>query len=426
MKTLKTATLVGLALASVQGASAQLPQASAAALGLGYNMTASARGFAAVANNPAGLGHPSSPGFSMAVPAVAAEAGLGPISLGDLSDWEGTLIPTNVKEDWLTRVASSEGQGGTLGVGATPLALNIGSIGFQVSTRVGGVASLAPDAAELLLFGNAGRTGTARDFALENSFVEAYAVTTAAISYGFQATDRVFLGVTGKYVVGNGLLVGRDGGSFASSNPISVELDFPVLIPYGESDDFRFDHGNGVGLDVGALWEGPTMIVGATIQNIFNTFSWNLDEYSYIAGQAFFDQDNSTSDFDEQALSSAPAADQDAFRALADDLELRPVASVGVQLSPSSLVRLQADLRKTLGEGLEFDPDFHVGVGAELMALTFLPLRVHVAKISDGVQLGGGASLVLGPVNLSTAMAVRARSGENATLGMFTLSFGAN
>jgi hypothetical protein len=191
MRRLTTVAVACLSLASIQGVSAQLPQASAAALGMGYNMTAGARGFAAIANNPAGLGHASSPGFSIAIPSLAAEAGLGPISLTDLADWEGRLVPTNVKEDWLTRVAASDGQGGTVGVGATPLALSIGPIGFQLSTRVGGVASLAPDAAELLLFGNAGRTGTARDFVLENSFVEAYAVTTAAVSYGFQATDNV-------------------------------------------------------------------------------------------------------------------------------------------------------------------------------------------------------------------------------------------
>lgn len=426
MKALTSAALAWLCLGSIHGAAAQLPQASAAALGMGYNMTASARGFAAVANNPAGLGHASSPGFSLAIPSISAEAGLGPISLSDLADWEGALVPTSVKEDWLTRVSSSGGQGGSVGVGATPLALNVGPIGFQLSTRVGGLASLAPDAAELLLFGNAGRTGTARDFTLDNSLVEAYALTTAAVSYGFQVTDRVYLGATGKYVIGNGLLVGRDAGSFANSDPVSVEIDFPVLIPYGASDDFRFDHGNGVGLDLGALWESRSMIVGATIQNILNTFEWNLDEYSYIPGEAFFDQDNSDSDFDEQRLSAAPGATRDAFQEVADNLRLKPVASVGIQLAASSFLRLQADLRKTLGDGLEFDPDFHAGVGAELSALSFLPLRAHVAKVSGGFQIGGGSSLILGPVNLSGALALRARDGANATLGMVTLSFGAN
>jgi len=426
MKIPAIATLGCLALAATQGASAQLPQASAAALGMGYNMTATARGFAAIANNPAGLGHPSSPGFSIAIPSLAAEAGLGPVTLRDLADWEGALVPTAVKEDWLTRVATSGGQGGRVGLGATPLALNIGPVGLQLSTRVGGETSLAPDAAELLLFGNAGRDGMAGDFALANSFVEAYALTTAAVSFGFQASDVLYLGATGKYVVGNGLLVGRDGGSVAHSNPISVELDFPVLIPYGESDDFRFDHGNGVGVDIGALWESPSMVVGATIQNVFNTFKWNLVEYSYIAGEAFFDRDNSESDFDEQSLASAPAATRDAFQALADDLTLKPVVAVGVAMSPTRILRLQADVRKRLGDGLELEPDFHLGIGTELRLLSFLPLRAHAALITDGLQIGGGSSLILGPLNLSGALALRARNGQNSTLAMATLSFGGN
>jgi hypothetical protein len=111
---------------------------------------------------------------------------------------------------------------------------------------------------------------------------------------------------------------------------------------------------------------------------------------------------------------------------LADDLTLSPVAAVGVQLTPSPLLRLQADVRKTLGDGLDFDPDFHAGVGAELRLLSFLPLRAHVGLISEGFQLGGGSSLILGPFNLSGALALRARDGANATLAMVTLSFGAN
>jgi len=426
MKNLTILSLGLLALALPATASSQLPQASAAALGMGENMTASARGFAAVANNPAGLGHPSSPGFSLAIPAVVAEAGVGPVTLSDLVDWEGTLVPVNIKEDWLSRIASAGGQSGTVGAGATPVALSIGAIGFQMSTRVGGATSLAPDAAELLLFGNAGRTGSARDFTLDDSFVEAYALTTVAVSYGLQASDRIYLGATGKYVIGNGLLVGRDAGSVASSNPIAVEVDFPVLLPYGESDDFRFNHGSGIGLDVGGLWVGPALTVGATIENLFNTFSWNLDEYSYLPGEAFFNSDTSTSNFEEQPLASATPAAQAAFQALADDLTLKPIVAVGVELTPTPILRLQADIRKTLGDGLEFDPNFHMGVGAEVTALSFLPLRAHVGLISEGVQVGGGSSLILGPVNLSGAIALRARDSQNSTLGMVTLSFGAN
>jgi hypothetical protein len=69
---------------------------------------------------------------------------------------------------------------------------------------------------------------------------------------------------------------------------------------------------------------------------------------------------------------------------------------------------------------------FHAGVGVELRAMSFLPLRAHGAVVTGGMQVGGGASLVLGPVNLSGAAALRTGKIEDSVLGMLTLSFGAN
>jgi hypothetical protein len=105
---------------------------------------------------------------------------------------------------------------------------------------------------------------------------------------------------------------------------------------------------------------------------------------------------------------------------------IEPVYSVGAEWRPNSLLRLQGDIRKRASGGLELGPEFHAGVGAELSALSFLPLRAHFGVVSGGVQVGGGASLVLGPVNVSGAGALRTREGESALLGMLTLSFGAN
>lgn len=401
--------------------SAQLPQASATALGMGFNTTASTRGFAAIANNPAGLGMDDSPGFSLAIPAVVLEGGFGPVTLSDLADWEGRRPPVSVRDEWLERVTASGGQSGPLLAGATPIALSIGSFGFQLSTQVGGEASLAPDAVELLMYGNAGRTGSAEDFDLAGSSLDGFVLSTAALAWGFQANERLFLGVTGTYSVGSGLLVGRDVGSAFRSDPVEVEVRFPVLYPDWEQGE-TFDNGSGVGLDVGATWVGPSLTVGATIQNLVNTFEWDLDGFLYVPGQAVFDLGSSESDFEEQPASGAPQELLDA----AADLTLEPVFAVGVELEPSSLLRLSGDIRKRVSGGMSVGPDFHMGVGAELRALSFLPLRGHFAVVSEGVQVGGGASLVLGPVNLTGAGAYRTGDFGDAALGMFTLSFGAN
>jgi hypothetical protein len=92
-------------------------------------------------------------------------------------------------------------------------------------------------------------------------------------------------------------------------------------------------------------------------------------------------------------------------------------------MSPSPLLRLAADVRKRSAEGLVFGPEFHLGVGAELLAISFLPLRTHLNVVTGGMQIGGGASLVLGPVNLSGGIARRSGDFGAATLGMVTLSF---
>ena len=428
MTTMRTYTLVVATLGFlVAPVTAQLPQASATALGLGFNTTASARGFAALANNPAGLSMDDGPGFSLAVAAVAVETGLGPITLRDLVDYEGQLVPDAVKSEWIQRVAESGSQAGTIGAGATPVAFSIGSLGFQLSAQVGGEVNLGPDAVELLLFGNAGRTGSAGDYDLEGSSLDAFVLSTAAVGYGFQVSPQLHLGVTGKYTIGSGLVVGRDAGSVLQSDPLLAQIEFPVLFTdfedeFGNERDGAFNNGSGLGLDVGAIWVGPSLTVGATIQNLISTFEWDLAGFSYTPGQAVFDGEDGESNFDEFPADAAPQV----LLTAAEELTLKPAFAVGVQLEATSLLRVTADLRKRTSGGLSVGPDFHLGAGAELRALPFLPVRAHLAKVSEGVQVGGGASLVLGPVNLSGGIALRTGDVGDATLGMVTLSFGGN
>jgi hypothetical protein len=414
------ASLGIVALAAGSALHAQLPQASATSLALGFNRTASATGFAAVANNPAGLALGSSPGFSMALPAVSLLGGMGPVGMGDIADWEGRLVPAEVKDGWLQSIIDAGSQSGPAEVGVTPLAMSIGPVGLQLSSVARGVLSLNPDAAELLLYGNAGRTGEPRDFQLEGSRLDGFAISTIALSYGFRATPRLSLGVTGKYSVGHGLAVGRDLGSTLTADPVSVELAFPAIL--NSSEDAGFDMGSGIGLDLGAIWEADGFRVGATIQNVLSTFQWSLDRFSYIPGTMFFEQGSSADDFEEQPAEAAPRNMRDAV----EDLTPGPVFSVGAELTDIPDWRIMADIRTRTSGRLALGPDFHAGVGAEFQGLSFLPLRGHAAVVSGGVQLGGGLSVIVGPLHLSGAAAVRTGDVANATLVGVTVSFGTN
>lgn len=401
---------------------AQLPQASARALGMGENMTASARGFAAVANNPAGLAHWESPGFSMALPSFGATGGMGPITLTDLTAWDGIIILPIQKELWLRRVNGSNS--GTQDVvaraGITPIALSVGPLAFQLSGSLAGTARLNGDAMELILYGNAGRAASPSNFDLENSTVDAYALTTAALSYGIRASDRLYLGVTGKYVIGNGLVMGRDAGSTLTSDPLAVNIDFPIVS--NSFDDYEFDNGSGFGFDVGAIWESPFGITfGATVQNIVSTFEWTPGTLVYRPGTAIYDLDQSTSDVDERPLEGGPQELTD----MVGELTLKPVFSVGAELD-LRMVRLQADIRHRVSGGMQFGPDFHAGVGAEIKALPFAPFRLNAGIITGGYTFGGGASIIVGPVNLTAGVGYEAGEIQDAVRADFALSFGWN
>ena len=101
---------------------AQLANASASTIALSGNNTATVRGFGAISVNPAGLAMPGS-GFSLALVPVQVRAGLGPVGLSDLADYEGMVVPVATKESWMTAIEAAGGQVGSVGADVSALAL---------------------------------------------------------------------------------------------------------------------------------------------------------------------------------------------------------------------------------------------------------------------------------------------------------------
>lgn len=403
-------------------AAAQLARASAADFGLGNAVTATARGFSAIAANPAGLGMPGTGHFSLAVLPLQLRQGLAPVGLGDLADFGGRVVPAAVKEGWLADVRADGGEAGSSEVGVSGLALQTGRVGVQVSTLAAGRGRLVPDAAELLLFGNAGRTGEPAGFELAGSSLDGWAVSTVGVGFGLPLAgdtgDDLAVGVTLKYSVGHAVVVGRDVGSAVGSDPLEVAIEFPVLsTPVG---DAGLENGSGVGLDLGVAWQRGPLRLGATAQNVVHTFAWDVDGMVFRPGTALFNEDESGSDFDERPGGEAP----EALRAAVDELGFAPLLAVGGAYDPRPDVTVAVDVQKRIGEGMGVEPDFRAAVGLEARQWPVLPLRAHAAKITGGFQLGGGLSLVLGPVTLSGGAAVQVGEPQDATMGMLTLSFG--
>ncbi len=427
---LRSRALAG-ALAALGGAiaaapaTAQLPSASTAALGLGDNYVAAGRGYNAVAWNPANLALSGNPQASLSFFPLRAVAGLGPVDMGDLKPWGGKFVPVDVRSAWLDRIKASGKEQGDVGADLTIAALQVGSIGFQVSTSVHGVANLTPDAASLALFGNE-QNGQAQDFNLKDSKVDGAWTTTAALSYARAfpvgtpgatgARPKLAVGAELKYTLGHVLAYGEDQGSTLTANPIVVNLDFPVI-----STDTAglFNNGRGVGLDLGAAYEAGKLTISGALQNVFNTFSWDRSKLNYRPAKAFFNGDSSAaSSFEIEPLGNAPAAVLQQVM----DLKYKPVLLAGVAYRVDPRLVVDADFHQRLGDGgMQFGPKTQLGAGAEYRILSFLPLRAGAAYVTGGGQIGGGLGLDLGTFSMNAAVLRRKDDIGTGTVTMVTL-----
>jgi hypothetical protein len=274
---------------------------------------------------------------------------------------------------------------------------------------------------QVLLFGNAGRTGSPANISLQGSAVNGFGVTTAGLSFGIPlsaASGSMAVGATLKYSVGQGLVVGRDQGGTITGDPVKVDLKFPIIML--PEEDQKFNNGSGVGIDLGFQAQRGKASFAAAVLNAFNTFKWKTDGLVYRPVTVLFDGNDSSSDADEQPVANAPALLLTAI----DDMKFNPIISAGVGYDVTPAFTVSADFRNRLGDGMAVTPKMHLGAGAEYRGLKVLHVRGGASIITDGIELAGGASLVLGPVNLSAAVGVRSGDLADTTMGQFTLSFG--
>src|SRR5919206_941350 len=421
----RAAAIIALACAA-HPAAAQLPSASAVPLAPGKTYTARARGYNAVAWNPAGLAMPGNPGFSLTVLPVRGSGGLGPITLSDVANFGGATIPDDVKASWLERVAAAGGERGTADFDATHLAFSLGRMGVQVATSAHVASNISPDGAELLLYGNAGRTGEPRPFTLSGSTLDLAVTSTVGASYaqplpirfGGAGDQRFALGATVKYTVGNAVMHAEDRGSVLQDSPLSASVEFPMVS--SKADISAWNNGTGVGLNLGASWQGGPLSVGLAVQDVFNTFRWDASKLYYRSGTALANLDSTSSDFDERPIAEAPAGAADVVTAL----RYHPALAFGVAMRAGSRLTLSGDVRQHFGEGMNAGPKTHVGAGLEFRPIGLLPLRAGAAAITGGYELSAGAGLQIGWFSLSASGARRRSDLNDGLIGAFALSFG--
>jgi len=403
----------------------QIPDASGVALGLGDNFTALARGRNAVSWNPAGLGLSGSPWFSISVAPLRGTGAIGPVGPKDLVEVGERLMTHQEKTHWLERIGKMGRQRGTLGLDATYLSLNLGRIGFQLSTRGAANLDLSPGAAELLLFGNAGLTGEPRRFTFDDSGFTVALTSTAALSYGHPleliAGHELALGITLKYTIGHALLSGQDRGSFFDNDPLSTAITFPIV---HTDTTGQLNNGQGFGLDLGAAWSMGPFRAGLALQNLINTFSWDEANLFYNSGSAIVTSDTTGSDFESRHISEASPLIRTEAKRLAEDSKYRPQLALGAAYTPIEGLTLVGELRHRWGEVIRAESATHLGLGAEYRLLSFLPIRGGLARIEGGHQVSGGIGLEFGIIEIGLSGAVRGGDAGEGGIGMFVVSFG--
>lgn len=419
--------LVGLTILVAPVPSAgQLSPAGAAHLGLAETSIAQARGFEAVALNPANLGLRTNPPFSITVFSPVIRSGLDPVGLGDIAGYAGESVPIKTREEWLRSIveAGAETGGGSIDIGL--LGLTVGPFGIQVSNVRTATAHLDPAAAELLLFGNAGREGAPRPLASGGASVDVLSFSTVALSYGFRIPfdlallypdESIAVGLTAKYTGAHMAAVVRDAASNATTEPLAID----VLLPAVEtrSDAGFVEPGGGFGLDAGLAWEGGPFAVSAVVRNVLNTFQLDTTGLVYRPNQILFTGEEEAAAFDVQGIAFAPAS----LLAVVDELGFAPEMELGLTTRLGDALTMTGSFRHRLGEGIGLAPASQGGVGVEYRGTDWLALRAGGTILSGGFQMGGGASL--GWAGLSLGGAAAYLSGDNfkGSLAALSLAF---
>jgi hypothetical protein len=393
---------------------AQLASPSTPALGMGDNYTAAARGYSTMSWNPALLGLSGNPTTSATVGTLRLTAGLGPVTIADLAEYQGEVLPENVKQQWLARIRQDGGQRGGAGFDVTWVAVQSGRFGLQVSTSGRALNDIGPGLAELMLSGNADSLGNARALDLGGGRLDNHVYSTGALSFGMPVTRfgeaSLAVGATAKFTIGHLMARGDESSGGTSVNPAGLQFSFPIVYSPPENDrgTAQLRAGGGFGLDVGVALESGIWSVALAVHNAFSAFEWDQDQLRYRPLELHFTRDSTGSSFEWRPLADAPA---DVRERTADQTFL-PSFSVGAAVRPSERLLVTADARTGSSRGMATRAPVHVGAGAEYRPLRWLPLQLGASYLRfsddrDGLQLGGGLGLEGGSFALYAAAARR-------------------
>ena len=403
----RSISLAALLLAVVAlPAQAQVPL-SPRAFSLGGALMAGARGHEAIFINPANLGLPGTPDWSVGLAGFSAGALLEGISVDDVSD---LIKYDNLSPDERAQLLDDIPAGGArlaLDARGPVAAVQVGSFGVGFGYAVMGGHSLSRDIVELLLEGyEDGRT----DYSTADTRGDIMSFSDIALSYGV-GTGPVSWGVTGHYL---------RGGTLERSWMTDPRID---LVEQDISLDYygmRAKGGSGFALDLGMAFQPHhSVTLGATVASAYSQLTWSDDirlrqlslsraDFDESAGfRNFFnryrDSERPVTDADLGLIDETPE------HFLTAGAQLPTTLSLGAAWEPTRSTALVGSYSDNLTDGtLAGRWDRRIGVGIE-QGLWLLAAR---AGISSNL---GGQSLLTGGVRLGVLdLGVGRLTGEDA------------
>ncbi|MBB4635738.1 DUF5723 family protein [Longimicrobium terrae] len=399
------------ALAAVLAAaplSAQVPLSSRA-LGMGGAYIGVARGQESLYQNPANLGLPNSPHWSVSFPTLALGAqsvGVTPgqvwdlVNYNDLDDAERQEILDDIPSD---------GTGVEGYLRAPLISMQIRRLAFGVTYGIQGEHSINKSLVDLVL--NGFDQSKLAQYNIQNTAGSRASFWDFHAGYGTRV-GPLALGATGHYFlprdrVRSAFVNQRT--VFNNAVPTDVEVTYAGLQAKG---------GNGYGLDLGAAMEPiPGLTLGVAVDNVVNTMKWNDDNMrirSVTLNSADYDDgdpeailaryEDSETEFDLDATTVSPAINALA-QSLRGDLELAMPTTLrvgGAYVLPTRTT-IGASYTSELGDASPVSAlwrnQLSLGVQQKLPIIT---LRAGVATDGEsGNMLSGGVSL--GPIQFGIA-----------------------
>ncbi len=408
---------------------AQLPDPSTRALGMGDAYTSLARGYEAVAWNPAMLAAVGRPAFSIDLPHVNLEFGSNSYGLSDVQKYAHAFLNDADKATLLGKIKDS-----TLTlrsfVGAAPFGFSVGPFALLVGTAGQMNVGVGKDAVRLALYGNAPRPGSSSPFTAEGSNGRAWAATTIAGSFAWPfriPLGHLSVGATYKYVIGHFIGSAADLGTQVAFNPLfsATEAGETVYTNYdshcGNFNPFTTgmcggQAGKGYGVDLGGALQlfGRGITLSAVLVNAIGKMTWDQNRLFYartVRADSQLASGSVVTVADTQlTLKTAAqiAADPSARKlesALLANADFSRLLRLGAALRNGPLT-VAGDMQLRLEQGLDQQPGQLVSAGAEYRVLGFLPLRAGGSwDFAGATMIGGGDGLQGFGINFDVSVA---------------------